>query len=112
MIRLARFTVEIADLNGLNGETSSVRLLVGEAGVRHRSGGAPEEEQPRYRPAHRGLRHDAPGDRHERGGRDGRREGEFPRNPFFFFDERDRGDSENVIGGLFGTVFRHVTQFQ
>lgn len=46
----------------------SARLLDGEAGVRHGPGGAPEEEQPRDCPAHRSLRDDVAGDRHEGGG--------------------------------------------
>lgn len=61
----------------------SARLLDGEAGIRHSSGGAPEEEQPWDRPAHRGLRDDAAGDRHEGGGMDGH-EKERPMNYYYF----------------------------
>jgi len=45
-----------------------VRLVDGEAGVRHRAGGTPEEEREGDRSADGGLRHDAAGDGHEGGG--------------------------------------------
>ena len=47
---------------------SPVRLVDGEASVRHGPGGAPGEEPPGDRSAPGGLRHDAARDRHEGGG--------------------------------------------